>query len=203
MTALELFELIVLVAGSFAATNTDNLILLVVLMGASPEQRSAHTLGFLSSALAVLAIATGAALLGAVVDPTLLGYMGLLPLSFGIYLLVRARWVAVPGSSDARTDQATNAAGGWLATAILMFSNYIWGRISDRIGRRKPLIVGGLGSWMGAVLAAFIIGFAQILTVVYLGAHFQMVVALLAIIFTLILKPSGLFGRQKELEERV
>jgi len=64
-------------------------------------------------------------------------------------------------------------------------------------------IVGGLGSWFGAVLAAFIIGFAQILTVVYLGAHFQMVVALLAIILTLILKPSGLFGQQKELEERV
>jgi branched-chain amino acid transport system permease protein len=64
-------------------------------------------------------------------------------------------------------------------------------------------IVGGLGSWIGAVLAAFIIGFAQILTVVYLGAHYQMVVALLAIIITLILRPSGLFGRQKELEERV
>jgi branched-chain amino acid transport system permease protein len=56
---------------------------------------------------------------------------------------------------------------------------------------------------MGAVLAAFLIGFAQILTVVYLGTHFQMVVALLAIIFTLVLRPSGLFGRQKELEERV
>ena len=64
-------------------------------------------------------------------------------------------------------------------------------------------IVGGLGSWMGAVLAAFLIGFAQILTTVYLGAHFQMVVALMAIIVTLILKPSGLFGLQKELEERV
>jgi branched-chain amino acid transport system permease protein len=64
-------------------------------------------------------------------------------------------------------------------------------------------IVGGLGSWIGAVLAAFLIGFAQILTVVYVGAHFQMVVALLAIILTLILKPSGLFGQQKELEERV
>ncbi|RJR24087.1 MAG: branched-chain amino acid ABC transporter permease [Desulfobacteraceae bacterium] len=64
-------------------------------------------------------------------------------------------------------------------------------------------IVGGLGSWMGAVLAAFLIGFAQIITVVYLGPHFQMVVALLAIIITLIIKPSGLFGRQKELEERV
>jgi branched-chain amino acid transport system permease protein len=64
-------------------------------------------------------------------------------------------------------------------------------------------IVGGLGSWMGAVLAAFLIGFAQILTVVYLGSQYQMVVALLAIIFTLIMRPSGLFGRQKELEERV
>ena len=64
-------------------------------------------------------------------------------------------------------------------------------------------IVGGLGSWVGAILAAFMIGFLQIITVAYIQSHFQMVVALLAIIITLILKPSGLFGRQKELEERV
>jgi len=64
-------------------------------------------------------------------------------------------------------------------------------------------IVGGLGSWTGAILAAFIIGFAQRLTMAYLGAHYQIMVALAAIIITLILRPSGLFGRQKELEERV
>jgi branched-chain amino acid transport system permease protein len=64
-------------------------------------------------------------------------------------------------------------------------------------------IVGGLGSWAGAVLAAFMIGFVQIITVAYIQSHFHMVVALLAIIITLILRPSGLFGRQKELEERV
>ncbi len=64
-------------------------------------------------------------------------------------------------------------------------------------------IVGGLGSWVGSIFAAFLIGFAQILTAVYLGSHYQMVVALLAIIITLIVKPSGLFGQQKELEERV
>ncbi len=64
-------------------------------------------------------------------------------------------------------------------------------------------IVGGLGSWVGAILAAFMIGFLQIITVAYIQSHFHMVVALLAIIITLILKPSGLFGRQKELEERV
>lgn len=64
-------------------------------------------------------------------------------------------------------------------------------------------IVGGLGSWVGATLAAFLIGFTQIITVSYIGSHYHMVVALLAIIITLILKPSGIFGRQKELEERV
>jgi branched-chain amino acid transport system permease protein len=64
-------------------------------------------------------------------------------------------------------------------------------------------IVGGLGSWVGAIIAAFMIGFLQIITVAYVQSHFHMVVALLAIIITLILKPSGLFGKQKELEERV
>ncbi|MFQ6015092.1 MAG: branched-chain amino acid ABC transporter permease [Anaerolineae bacterium] len=64
-------------------------------------------------------------------------------------------------------------------------------------------VVGGLGSWAGSVMAAFVIGFAQILTVAFIKPHFQMVVALAAIIIVLIARPSGLFGRQKELEERV
>ena len=64
-------------------------------------------------------------------------------------------------------------------------------------------IVGGLGSWTGAVVGAFVLGFAQIITVRFIGAQWQMVVVFLAIILTLILRPSGLFGRQKELEERV
>ena len=64
-------------------------------------------------------------------------------------------------------------------------------------------VIGGLGSWGGAIIASFIIGFAQILTENFLSTHFQMVVALLAIIVTLLIKPSGIFGKQKELEERV
>lgn len=64
-------------------------------------------------------------------------------------------------------------------------------------------IVGGLGSWLGALVASFVLGYAQILTVRYLAPHYQMVVAMAAIILILILKPSGLFGSQKELEERV
>ncbi len=64
-------------------------------------------------------------------------------------------------------------------------------------------VIGGLGSWGGVIVASFIIGFAQILTEYFISAHYQMVVALLAIIITLLVKPSGIFGKQKELEERV
>jgi len=64
-------------------------------------------------------------------------------------------------------------------------------------------IIGGLGSWPGAVMGAFALGFAQILTVQFIGPQWQMVVVFLAIIIVLIVRPSGLFGKQKELEERV
>ena len=64
-------------------------------------------------------------------------------------------------------------------------------------------VIGGLGSWGGTIIASFIIGFAQILTETFISSHFLMVVALLAIIVTLLIRPSGIFGKQKELEERV
>jgi branched-chain amino acid transport system permease protein len=64
-------------------------------------------------------------------------------------------------------------------------------------------VIGGLGSWTGTIVASFIIGFAQILTETFVSSHFLMVVALLAIIVTLLIKPSGIFGKQKQLEERV
>lgn len=64
-------------------------------------------------------------------------------------------------------------------------------------------IVGGLGSTGGVVLASFVIGYGQIFTSTYLGSHWIMIVSLVAILIILVLKPSGLFGKQKELEERI
>lgn len=64
-------------------------------------------------------------------------------------------------------------------------------------------ILGGLESPAGVIVASLLIGYAQILSVAYFGPHYQMIVALLAILVTLIFRPSGLFGKQKELEERV
>ncbi|MDQ1239296.1 MAG: branched-chain amino acid transport system permease protein [Thermodesulfobacteriota bacterium] len=64
-------------------------------------------------------------------------------------------------------------------------------------------IVGGLGSTVGVVVASFIIGYAQMATDVLSGPHWKMIVSLIAIFVILIVKPSGLFGKQKELEERI
>ena len=64
-------------------------------------------------------------------------------------------------------------------------------------------IVGGLGSTVGILVASVIIGFAQTFTANYLEPHWMFLVSLIAIALVLVIKPSGIFGRQKELEERI
>ena len=64
-------------------------------------------------------------------------------------------------------------------------------------------IIGGLESVTGILVASLLLGFAQIITGVYLAPEYMMVVYLAAIVIVLVVKPSGLFGKFKELEERV
>jgi branched-chain amino acid transport system permease protein len=64
-------------------------------------------------------------------------------------------------------------------------------------------IIGGLGSTGGTIVASFVIGFAERFTDTYISSHWTMIVSLAAILVVLTLKPSGLFGKQKELEERI
>jgi branched-chain amino acid transport system permease protein len=64
-------------------------------------------------------------------------------------------------------------------------------------------IVGGLGSTGGLALASFLIGYGQTFTVTYLESHWVMLVPLIAILVILVIRPSGLFGKHKELEERI
>ena len=64
-------------------------------------------------------------------------------------------------------------------------------------------IIGGLGSTGGVIFASFLIGFAERFTDTFIGSHWTMIVSLAALLIVLIVKPSGLFGKQKELEERI
>lgn len=64
-------------------------------------------------------------------------------------------------------------------------------------------IIGGLGSTGGVIVASLLVGFAQRFTDTYIGSHWTMIVSLLALLIVLVIKPSGLYGKQKELEERI
>ena len=64
-------------------------------------------------------------------------------------------------------------------------------------------IIGGLGSTGGVIAASVFIGFAERLTDTYISSSWTMIVSLAAMLVVLMVKPSGLFGRQKELEERI
>lgn len=64
-------------------------------------------------------------------------------------------------------------------------------------------IVGGLESTSGIIVASFILGFGQVATAKFLSAKWMIIVPLAAIVFVLAIRPSGLFGKFKELEERI
>jgi branched-chain amino acid transport system permease protein len=64
-------------------------------------------------------------------------------------------------------------------------------------------IVGGLESTSGMILGSFIIGFGQVAAARYIGAKWMIIVPLAAIVLVLAVRPSGLFGKFKELEERI
>lgn len=59
-------------------------------------------------------------------------------------------------------------------------------------------VVGGLGSYLGAVVGGAVVGVSQSLSTAYLpslGADLQIIVPLLLIVAVLIAKPEGLFGK--------
>jgi branched-chain amino acid transport system permease protein len=64
-------------------------------------------------------------------------------------------------------------------------------------------IIGGLESTVGVLVASFIIGYIEVLTSMYISSSLISVVPLASMLVILLVKPSGLFGKSKEIEERV
>ena len=64
-------------------------------------------------------------------------------------------------------------------------------------------VLGGLESTAGLIVGSLILGFAMVITGNYLGPRWSEVVYLGAIVVVLAVRPSGLLGKSKELEDRV
>ena len=64
-------------------------------------------------------------------------------------------------------------------------------------------IIGGLGKIEGILAGSLILGFAQTTAATFLGSRWMMLVALAIFFVILIIRPSGIAGKTKELEERI
>ena len=107
------FTALVLVPIAYAATNIDNLLIMATL-GADANNRGNLVGGFLVASTGVLAIASMATLIERIVPPEILGYLGFVPLSIGLYLLVFTR---------AQAEEPASRSTAWPAVAGLLFAN--------------------------------------------------------------------------------
>jgi cadmium resistance protein CadD (predicted permease) len=122
-SATEIFTLLGLVAGSFIATNMDNLLILVMLLGANARRRSAVLLGFLCSTIAVICVSALGVVVEDAIGAGLIGYLGIVPVLLGFHMLYEA-W-SDGHAVDEEFGSLTNSTEPkvWWSTFILMFSN--------------------------------------------------------------------------------
>lgn len=104
--------IIALVAGSYAATNMDNLTILVSWMLAGNISRTSVALGYAMATIAVLAVSTILGLSSNAIPVGFIGYLGVIPIGLGVWSLVGQ----FRGSQQGEVDAGTGAAFGIGAT---------------------------------------------------------------------------------------
>ena len=101
---------LVLVPITYAATNVDNLLIMSTIAAGRANRRNL-VLGFMAASLAVLIIVSLATFIELIVPTVVLGYLGLVPISIGVYLLL---FTGSPEDDSARTAATWPAIGGVL-----------------------------------------------------------------------------------------
>ena len=106
----------------------------------------------------------------------------------------------ISGINTDRVNMMTWAISGALgAVAGVFFASYtqlnpsMW--VAPLIIAVAVVIVGGIGSIVGTLIVAHIIGFMEIITTTFIAAELRGVFTMLLIIGVLVIRPQGLFGR--------
>jgi len=109
---------------------------------------------------------------------------------------------AISGIDTDRINLTTWAISGALgAIAGVFFASYtqlspsMW--VGPLIIAVAVVIVGGIGSIIGTLIVAHIIGFMETITTTLIAAELRGVFTMLLIIGVLIITPKGLFGREE------
>jgi branched-chain amino acid transport system permease protein len=107
----------------------------------------------------------------------------------------------VTGIDPERVLRATWSIGGALAAVAGVFAG-ITVQLRPTMGAELLLplfaavILGGIGSVWGAVLGGLLVGLAESLSVVLLGAEYRTAAAFIVLIAILLVRPNGLFGER-------
>jgi len=143
--------IIVLVVGSYAATNMDNLTLVVSWMLAGKTSAAGLASGYALASLAVLVIAILLGLSSSVIPVKLIGLLGVIPAGLGIYSLIGQfrgageATAAHSGSSAALAIAATLTANS--VDSIIIFAPML----ADTRASIDPFIavafLGAAGAW--------------------------------------------------------
>ncbi|MGB0410487.1 MAG: branched-chain amino acid ABC transporter permease [Pikeienuella sp.] len=109
---------------------------------------------------------------------------------------------AISGINPDRVNMLTwGISGGLGALAGVFFASYtqlspsMW--VGPLIIAVAIVIVGGIGSILGTLVVAHIIGFMEIITTTYIAAELRGVFTMMLIIAVLVISPKGLFGREE------
>ncbi len=91
---------------------------------------------------------------------------------------------------------ALAAAAGVLVAPVLVVSPQMW--VVPLVKSFAIVILGGLGSIPGSLLASVLLGYTETAIARFASSSFSEMVPLVVILFTLLLRPSGLLGRRVE-----
>ncbi|SHL06263.1 amino acid/amide ABC transporter membrane protein 1, HAAT family [Pseudonocardia thermophila] len=117
--------------------------------------------------------------------------------------------VALLGVPVQRVILLTFTLSGVLAGAAGLLTGLAYHSVSPFDGFTSTLtalmviVLGGLGSVTGGVIAALVIGVLQTLTVAYLSATLRDLIVFVLVGIVLLVRPQGLFGRNAGVLERV
>jgi cadmium resistance protein CadD (predicted permease) len=131
------FEIAGVALTAFVSTNIDNLLLLTVLLGQPVQKKLAVFLGYLSAVLTVVAVGFGASRLADAVPSSALGYLGIVPLTMGLY-----RGIKLFGGNSGIESPVVTSALGTFGVAALTLANG-----ADTLGVLLPLFAETADPW--------------------------------------------------------
>ena len=98
------------------------------------------------------------------------------------------------------TSFVAAALGGLAGVLIGLYSNALFPLMGQPVLHKgiAVIILGGLGDIRGAMLAGLFLGFAEVLSVAYIGSTMRDAVAFGMLFLVLMVRPKGIFGSMQE-----